>query len=217
MGGNFSLTSDKFYRDIETNMEQSCTPKSGIEQQLNNNTFIARGQAKCGNIMFNNKARTASSCEMSGISDTLAKYTNKLNEEQKIGLGIGINNSLSFSDTVEKIKNQLNSKCGAEESIKQELNNNRVEIWDQAQCNSVSFMNEADAAQTCVMINVNKAISDATKTTEKKQTVEWNTMMVTIIVIVVIIIFATAGGKFILLKFGEGSGKYVIWIVIFVI
>lgn len=167
MGGNVSTNASKTIQQTKNVMKSSCNPSTTISQTLKDNVVVLRGDAKCNTVSFKNTARAKSSCDMENVSKTLAKQAEKLTEEQKAGIGINISND--FSANVQTIENILEKHCGAKADIEQEMSGNRIEIWDQAQCEALEFMNEADATSTCVMKQVNDVIADLTVETARTQ------------------------------------------------
>lgn len=167
MGANISTSISEMERELETSLNQSCQVNTGITQKISGNRIVLSGNAQCGNIAFKNTARATSQCTMDSAADVLAKYANKLTEEQSAGLGFNI--STDVSKTKEIIKTRLEQSCGANANIVQEVSDNAIEIRDNAQCKMIDFMNTADLTQTCVMKQVAKVTSDILKETEKKQ------------------------------------------------
>ena len=167
MGANISTNVNEMEREIKTSLKQSCTPKVGVTQQINGNYIVLRGRAKCGTISFKNDARITSTCNMDSTATVLAKYATKLTEKQKAGLGLNI--STNINKNKEIISTELEQKCGASANLTQEMNNNRIEIWDNAQCDMIEFMNTSDVTSSCVMKLVANATSDIIKVTDKDQ------------------------------------------------
>jgi hypothetical protein len=167
MGANVSTNVSKMQRSIENSMTQSCTPKAGVTQTISGNKIVLRDGAKCRTIAFKNTARAESTCDMGSASKVLAEYSQKLTKDQKAGIGINI--STNISETEENIKNHLEQTCGASASAVQEMSNNEIEIRDNAQCDAIEFMNEADLTATCVMKQVNDVTSNIIKETHERQ------------------------------------------------
>ncbi len=165
MGANISTNASTTIQETQNTMKSSCTPTAAAQQTISGNYVVLRGDATCGNISFKNTARLNSTCDMQALASTLAQQAENLTEEQQAGLGLNMTTDLSTNTNI--ISNYLEQQCGPTSNLVQEMSNNRIEIWDDAQCEAIEFMNDADLTSSCVMKQVNDVVSklEETKTT----------------------------------------------------
>lgn len=208
MGANVSKDVQKINQDLMTTLKSSCTPSSAVTQEIRNVRVKLSGNASCGRLQVKNTAKAGASCDLDSIATQLAESATKLSEEQKGGLGINVSDSRQTIRS--KLRSKLETECGSSTRINQSIRDMDFELRDNAQCNILDFLNEADAQASCVIKNVNNVTSNALAEAQKKQALynpldflnSIGTWIVIGVIAIIVIIFLT------MKKVKEGASKW---------
>lgn len=169
MGTQISTQVNKVMQTIENTSRTSCKSQSLIDQSIQG-LNVDFSNAKCGDIVISNKAKAGSVCDLGAMAASLAQASMELNTQQTQGLGLpGISISTSVADRTNIMKQILESSCGSEQAIKQQINNVTFRFGEGASCNSLKFINDADVTTQCVAKVAAEALSksqDVIKTTQ---------------------------------------------------
>lgn len=207
MGANVSTNVQNLNNSLVASLKSDCSPTAAVTQEIRDVRVILSGNAKCDTLQVKNKAVASSKCNIDAAVETLVDGAMKLTNKQKAGLGI--NYSSTRQNFRQDIENRLQASCGSAASIKQSIRDMDFELRDNAQCELLSFLNDADANASCVINLVNKATSKLLAEAETEQVgydpleflKSWG--FVIIIAIVGVLVLA-----FLLLRGGGGGGRY---------
>jgi hypothetical protein len=210
MGANVSTSIQDTLTQLETSLKANCTPRSDIIQQVENVDISLGGNARCSTISVGNRGAAYATCNLDSAIDNLAEQASKLTTSQKAGLGLNVSTDIQNNKSI--IRNEINNKCGSTASVDQSIKGIRFTIRDNAQCDSVKFMNEADATSTCVMglvnTNASKILQEAENTQAGWDPLSFLTGPVFLILgIIALVILAVVFIFFILPKLGGSGGS----------
>lgn len=154
MGASVNVTNTAITRSMASTLSQSCESSSAVVNVIENIKIKLSGNASCGAIKFINVATASSVCDMTMAADVLASFQDDISSEATAGLGLSVN----ATDTrkSEDIKQEMETKCGSAALIENSMRGIDIEVSGNAQCDSIEFMNQADATSSCVM----KMVSD---------------------------------------------------------
>jgi len=201
MGANVSSTYQKTTQKLQSTLSNNCKPNTNVRQVISDINFTLGGQASCGIIRFQNKARATATCNLDSTAQMLAEAMNNLTEKQKAGLGINVSNSQAINKAT--ILTRLNNACGSASAVEQNIKGINFNIIDQASCDLLEFMNDADATSVCVSNLVNQAFSKLENTAVKSQLGFDPTAIFGFIMVIVLVV----GIIFLVVKFGGGGSS----------
>jgi hypothetical protein len=163
--GNVSSTVQTAMTAVQNSAKTSCSNTVGIKQDLS--VMLDLEDVNCPNLVFGNRARAASTCNLGAIADSLAAASVNLSKEQTAGLGLGLNVSSSVLERKTAIQQLLEQKCGNMTAIEQ---TNSLKLKGKnLTCEQLSAFNEADATQQCVINTVMQVVDKQAATEAVKQ------------------------------------------------
>lgn len=163
--GNVSSTVQSVMSTVQNTAKTSCGNTVGIKQDLS--VMLDLEDVNCPNLIFGNRARSASTCNLGAIADSLASASVNLSKEQTAGLGLGLNVNSSVLDRKTVIQQLLEQKCGNMTAIEQ---TNSVKLRGKnLTCEQLSAFNEADATQQCVINTVMQVVNKQADAESVKQ------------------------------------------------
>jgi len=168
MGANVSKNYQETLTKTKTALKENCTPSARVTQEIKDVTVELRGNARCDNITIANRATASADCSMDSVISTLAEQASLLTTEQRAGLGVNVTDNTQINKQI--IEDEIEKNCGTRAAIDQRINGGRIAIYDNAQCDLINFLNEADATSSCVMSLVNEKTSNIAQEAATAQT-----------------------------------------------
>jgi len=147
--GNVSSTVQRATDIVENTSKQACELRQATDQNITARLDLT--DTYCPDLQFINRAKMVGTCNMGQMAEALAQASTKLSKEQTAGLGLNLNVNSTVAERTNVIKNLLESRCGNEGLIKQQLN---LDIKGKnLNCKQLQAINDADMTTQC-MANV---------------------------------------------------------------
>jgi large-conductance mechanosensitive channel len=164
MGGNISTQINRVTQILKNVTENSCAINQDIQQDISG-LDIVLNKSKCGDITIANRASLGGSCDLGAMASSLAQASTEMTAEQVSALNLSFNADTKVSERTSVIENVLKNKCGAEQSIRQNIEDVKITL-NEAECDTINLLNSANAQVACAA----KTVIDSIDTAEMKAT-----------------------------------------------
>jgi len=173
---------------VENSTKSSCKNRQAVDQEIEGIRVSFKG-SKCKDILVSNRATLMGDCKMDSIAQALAQQTMELTKEQAAGLTLPgtFNISMDMQERTNIIKQHLEQECGSEQAVKQKLKNQVFE-FENSDCGTLQFVNDANLTAQCVSKVVQDALSKQKDVIDIKQTNEVSPWAILAIMIPLLII-----------------------------
>jgi hypothetical protein len=173
MGANISQDRRTIISTVTNALENNCSGSSTVDQSIENARVTLRGNAQCDTIQFTNKGTVKQQCNMDSVANAVADLAANITDEQT-AKAFGLNVSMDQSTYASQAANIIKNNCSNMSNIQQEIKNIDLILEDDASCDALKFMNEADVQQVCVMKTVMDGLAklDVEETTGQTSGIE---------------------------------------------
>jgi hypothetical protein len=214
MGANVSTSRQETTQKMITNLKENCHPTGQADEEIKHFRIKLAGHANCDAVILENRATASTQCNLDSLIKDLATSAAQLTDKQKAGLGFNVSTDIQSNEI--EIRKYLELNCGSTSAIRQHIDGVNLTVTDDASCNLVKFMNQADAHAFCVSNVVTNAMSKISDKAAITQTGVDPTLMSAAsagVAILLLVLLAVGSGKMLM----AGGALILIGLVLVVV
>lgn len=167
MGTNASKSVSKINQEISNKISQESTASATADCGIKTGNIILKNAKNCS-VQNKNFCNATGASAIDATVEAAARAFNDASKEQKAAVLPGVNVNSTKQDINTAIKNELEQKCGAKSDVRNSIMASDI-IFDGCEDSTIENINMGDAAGTCGIRAVMKAVVDAQNVEKEKQ------------------------------------------------
>jgi len=193
MGTNVSKSISTINQEIIQDLNQESTASATADCSIKTGKIILKNAEGCS-VKNHNFCNATAGAAIDTTVEAAATAFNNATKEQKAAVLPGLNASSTQQDIKTAIRSALEQKCGSKSDVRNQIITDDITI-DGCKNTTIDNINTGDAAATCGIRAVMKAVTDAGNTEKLTQETTGLNLFGSVgsIIIIIVIIFILGG------------------------